>query len=43
MQGLALTNDIVFKLVFGTEKREAILRGLLNAILTSRVTNVSWI
>ncbi|MBX3166728.1 MAG: PD-(D/E)XK nuclease family transposase [Candidatus Eremiobacteraeota bacterium] len=33
MNGLSLTNDIVFKLVFGAEKRERILRALLNAVL----------
>ncbi len=32
MQNLALTNDIIFKMVFGTEKRESILRGLINAV-----------
>ncbi len=33
MSGPSLTNDIIFKLLFGVEKREHILRALLNAVL----------
>lgn len=44
MHNLGLTNDIIFKLVFGAEKREAILRGLLNAVLdlpqAKRITEI---
>ncbi len=33
MTGLSLTNDIVFKIVFGSEKGLPVLRALLNALL----------
>ncbi len=34
MPGLSMLNDIIFKIVFGTEKSEPVLRALLNALLS---------
>ncbi len=39
--GMKLTNDLVFKYVFGTEKRTRALVGLLNAVLNLKAQEES--